>query len=98
MVRQTLLCALVGKHLDQIFEQEGKKVSILFLYLNYKERDSQSLSNLFASLLKQLIQLPGTSLQSQEAQNLYKGSDSEVRPGWKDFYEAFRAEVKFYDR
>ncbi|KAL6720538.1 hypothetical protein ACLMJK_002462 [Lecanora helva] len=95
---KTLLCALVGKYLDDMAQSEGKKVPVLLMYLNYKERDSQSLSNLFASLLKQLIQHPGDHFQSKQAQSLYEGPDSESRPTWKRFFEAFCAEVAFYDR
>ena len=68
------------------------------MYLNHKERDAQSLSNLFASLLKQFLQLPGSSLQSDEAQSLYQGPVGERRPGWKDFHRAFCAEVMFYEK
>jgi len=81
-----------------VFEREKRSIPVLYLYLNHKERDSQSLGNLFGSLLKQLVQFPGTSFQSDEAQSLYQGAESEARPGWKEFYKTFCAEVLFYER
>ncbi|KAL9098109.1 MAG: hypothetical protein Q9163_006169 [Psora crenata] len=95
---KTVLCALVGKYLTERFEKEDRNVPILYIYLNHKERDSQSLSNLFASLLKQLIQLSASSFYSKEAQSLYQGPESEARPSWRRFYQAFCEEVKFYER
>lgn len=68
------------------------------MFLNHKERDSQTLSNLWASLLKQLLQSEGATFQSLEAQRLYQGPETESRPDWQRFYEAFCAEVIYYER
>lgn len=80
------------------FDREGRSIPILYMFLNHKEHESQTLGNLWASLLKQLIQQEGASFQSLEAQRLYQGPESEVRPDWKQFYEAFCAEVICHER
>ena len=88
----------MGKYLTAVYEKDKRNVPVLYMYLNHKERDSQSLGNLFASLLKQLIQVPGARFQSDEAQSLYQGPESEARPGWKMLYLAFCKEIIFYER
>ncbi len=95
---QTLLCAFIGNYLKTKFESEGRNIPILYMFLNHKERDSQTLSTLWASLLKQLIQSEGAGFQSLKAQRLYQGPESESRPDWMQFYEAFCAEVIYYER
>ena len=95
---KTILCAEVGRYLERRFEKESGCFPVLFMYLNHKENDEQSLENLFASLLKQLLQGYSNSLKSEEAQNLYKGKESGTRPGWREFYDAFCAETKMYQR
>ena len=68
------------------------------MYLNYKERGHQSLDNLVASLLKQLIQREGAEFRSQEATRLYQGAENEGRPDENTFFDALCAEIKCYER
>ncbi|KAL2043776.1 hypothetical protein N7G274_003295 [Stereocaulon virgatum] len=93
---KTLLCAIVIKHLTVAFE--NRDIPILCMYLNYKEQGRQSLDNLVASLLKQLIQREGAEFRSQEATRLYQGAENEGRPDDNTFFNALCAEIKCHER
>ena len=93
---KTLLCALVIDRLRRMFK--NRNVPILCIYLNYKESSIQTLENLISSLLKQLLQYPGAEFQAPEAKRLFSGAENESRPTLEDFYEAFQAEIRHYER
>jgi nucleoside phosphorylase len=54
---KTVLTSIIINHLIKSFEDEN--VGVAWIYLNYREKDLQSLENIFASLLRQLIQQRG---------------------------------------
>ena len=93
---KTFLCALVIERLKAIFK--NRNVPILCIYLNYKESRIQTLDNLISSLLKQLLQHQGAEFQSPEAKRLFSGAENESRPTLEEFYEAFRAEIRHFER
>ena len=93
---KTFLCALVVERLKVIFKH--RSVPILCMYLNYKESNVQTLDNLISSLLKQLLQNPNAEFKSPEAKRLFSGAENESRPTLEDFYEAFRAETRHFER
>ena len=93
---KTFVCALVVERLKAIFKD--RNVPILCVYLNYKESNVQTLDNLISSLLKQLLQYPITEFKSPEARRLFSGAENESRPTLEDFYEAFRAEIRHFER
>ena len=93
---KTFLCALVVEYLKEMFKD--RNVPILCIYLNYKESSSQTLDNLISSLLKQLLQHPNAEFKSPEAKRLFSGAENESRPTLEDFYEAFRAEIWYFER
>ncbi len=93
---KTLLCALVIEHLKTIFKY--RNVPVLCIYLNYKESNIQTLDNLVGSLLKQLLQHPNADFKSPEAKRLFSGAENESRPTLDDFYEAFKAEIRHFER
>ena len=93
---KTFVCALVVEHLKAIFK--NRNVPILCVYLNYKESNVQTLDNLISSLLKQLLQYPIAEFNSPEARRLFSGAENESRPTLEDFYEAFRAEIRHFER
>ncbi len=93
---QTLLSAVIVKHLQGVFEH--RDVPILCMYLNYKEQGNQSLDNLISSLLKQMIQREGAAFRSSRAKNLYQGVENEGRPTLDDFFEALCEEIAYYER
>jgi hypothetical protein len=47
--------SIVVKHLQTVFKDDDT-VAITFIYLNYKEQHEQTVPNLIASLLKQIVQ------------------------------------------
>ncbi|KAK4690730.1 hypothetical protein P7C71_g6128, partial [Lecanoromycetidae sp. Uapishka_2] len=93
---KTLLCAAIIKHLQGVFKAQD--IPVLCMYLNYKEQGNQSLDNLVASLLKQLIQHEGAAFRSDKAKELYQGAENESRPTLDDFYEALYEEIQCYER
>lgn len=93
---KTFVCALVVERLKAIFKD--RNVPILCVYLNYKESNVQTLDNLISSLLKQLLQYPIAEFKSPEARRLFSGAENESRPTLEDFYEAFRAEIRHFER
>ena len=93
---KTFVCALVVERLKAIFRD--RNVPILCVYLNYKESNVQTLDNLISSLLKQLLQYPIAEFKSPEARRLFSGAENESRPTLEDFYEAFRAEIRHFER
>ena len=93
---KTLLCALVVEHLKTIFKY--RNVPVLCIYLNYKESNIQTLDNLIGSLLKQLLQHPNAEFKSPEAKRLFSGAENESRPTLDDFYEAFKAEIRHFEK
>lgn len=93
---KTLLCALVVERLRSIFKH--RNIPILCIYFNYKESSTQTLDNVITSLLKQLLQHLGGEFQSPEAKRLFSGPENESRPTLEDFYEAFRFEIRYFER
>ena len=93
---KTLLCALTVERLKEIFK--NRNVPILCIYLNYKESSIQTIDNLISSLLKQLLQHPDAEFQSPETKRLFLGAGNESRPTLEQFYEAFRAEIRYFER
>ena len=93
---KTFVCALAVERLKAIFKD--RNVPILCVYLNYKESNVQTLDNLISSLLKQLLQYPIAEFKSPEARRLFSGAENESRPTLEDFYGAFRAEIRHFER
>ena len=77
---------------------EGENVAITCIYFNYKEQATQTISNLVASLLKQLVQdRPGTSDQIKQ---FYKDHHEtrKIRPKLADLTKALKSEIGTYSR
>ncbi len=55
---KTVLTSIIIDHLVKFFETEN--VGVAWIYLNYREKDLQTIENIFASLLRQLIQQGGS--------------------------------------
>ena len=68
------------------------------MYLSHKERYQQTLDNLIASLLKQLIQTHGAEFKSSEARRLYQGAENESRPNLAELFTALLAELQYHAR
>ena len=77
---------------------DGENVAITCIYLYYKEQTTQTISELVASLLKQLVQdRPETSSQIKL---FYKDHHEarKIRPKLVDLIEALKSEIGTYSR
>ena len=68
------------------------------MYLSHNQRYEQTLDNLVASLLKQLVQSQGAEFRSTIARRLYQGAESETRPHLKELFKALQAEIRDHTR
>jgi hypothetical protein len=92
----TALRSIVVKHLQNIFK-DGNSVAITCIYLNYKEQNEQTVCNLIASLLKQIVQDRATI--SDNVRALYKHHrDRDTRPILDDIIEAMKSEIGLYSK
>lgn len=93
---KTIIISTVIEHLWTKF-QHDPRISIAFLYCNYKSQQNQKPTDLLAALLKQLVQ--EQSSPPQEVHSLYKRCvDKRIPPSFQEISEAFRAVVASYSR
>ncbi|KAG8528409.1 uncharacterized protein KY384_007327 [Bacidia gigantensis] len=96
---KTMLSTRIIEHLRtyQNEHHKGKKIPILCAYLNHKEQDKQSLSNILGSLLKQLILYTKPASCSDD---LVKAYDAKwpSRFDEREMANAFRREILEFDR
>jgi len=90
------LSSIVVHYLQKRFERQN--AAVLYLYLNHEEKETQTLANLFGSLLKQLIEQQGPVVVSAEVRELYQKSRKESRPQVKDIYEVFKSSLSIFKR
>jgi len=87
--------SIVVDHLRTTVKDE--KVATLCMFCNYKERNEQTVINLIASLLKQLVQQRGTV--SENVRTLYdKHVDRNARPTQSEFEKALQSEIAYYSK
>ena len=55
--------SIIVNHLQKTFEGDDK-IAVLCIYCNYKEQSEQTVTNLIASLLKQIVQDLGSTLDN----------------------------------
>jgi hypothetical protein len=85
----------VVNHLQRVFEHDN--VAVVWIYCNYKEQAAQTVPNLVASLLKQLVQRH--SVISSKVKSFYANhKDSSVRPTLVEFMNALRSEIGMYSK
>ena len=86
----------VVNHLQTIFE-EDEKVAVLCVYCNYKDQIEQTVSNLVASLLKQIVQDLRACVDSVKP--LYtRHENQDTRPTLDEFTQAFEAAIGAYSK
>ncbi|MCJ1394865.1 hypothetical protein MMC18_007745 [Xylographa bjoerkii] len=73
---------------------EVQRMTVLYLYLNYKETKVQTFSHLIGSLLKQLIQGQELGPLPDSVKELYASSKGELRPGDGDVIGILKSEVE----
>jgi len=82
-------------HLQTIYSNDN--IAIAYIYCNYKEQTEQTVSNLIASLLKQLVQ--DYSAAYDDVKSFYKHHrDRRTRPTLDEFRQALRSEIKRYSK
>ena len=75
-----------------------RNVLVLFLYLDYKEKEKQTPTNLVGSLVKQLIQHQMFRFRSKELKAMYRASKGEAQPNQNEMVHVLREEFKSYSR
>ena len=68
-------------------------MAVLYLYLNHKETNLQTIPNLISSLLKQLVQGRDFQNLSNSVKELFEKSKGEMRPGITDVLNVLRSET-----
>lgn len=91
---KTFLASIVFEHLKKTYE--GRNVAVLIIYCGYNDTKSQSIDNLVAALIKQVLQLrPDVS---KEVRDLYRQhTRTEVFPSLKPLTEILRSELAKFD-
>ena len=75
----------------------GENVAITCIYFNYKEQTTQTISELVASLLKQLVQDRPTT--SNQIKKIYEDHhEAQIRPKLGDLTKALQSEIGTYSR
>lgn len=95
-VGRTLLCSLAVVHFKNLFKNQN--VPILCIYLNYKERNAQTLDNLVGSLFNSCCNTLVPSFGSAEAKRLFRGAENESHATLDESYKAFLAEIQHFGR
>ncbi|KAL8939033.1 MAG: hypothetical protein Q9216_003582 [Gyalolechia sp. 2 TL-2023] len=91
---KTFLASIVVEYLKTIYKKEN--VAVLVIYCGYNEAKSQSIDNLIAALIKQVIQVyPNIS---KEIQKMYQQhSRTQIFPSLQDLVTIFRSELTRFD-
>jgi hypothetical protein len=88
--------SIVVNHL-QAFFKDSDDVAIMCIYCDYKDQAFQTVPNLIASLLKQIVQDCRTT--STNMRSFYKRHQSyDTRPTLDEFTQALQAEIGTYSK
>ena len=91
---KTFLASIVVEHLKRTLKWQN--VAVLIIYCGYNDAKSQSVDNLIAALIKQLLQF--RSDVSKDLKELYKNhSRTDVFPSLEKLTDILRAEISKYD-
>jgi ankyrin repeat protein len=96
LLLQTLTSAITVRYLQQ--RSKGKNVPVLFMYLNHKEKEKQTIENLLGSLLKQLIQYDETAPLSEDVKHIYLNSKKEARPSPESLIKVLGIELQRFPK
>jgi hypothetical protein len=89
------LRAIAVAHLQELFK--GKNVAVACIFCNYQERSTQSLQELVASVLKQIIQDQSSASGSIKA-FCERFRDKQRHPRLINLIDAFRLEIQTYSK
>jgi len=87
--------AITVDHLQESFK--GKDVAVACIFCNYQERSTQSLEELVASVLKQIIQDQPSASESIKA-FCEKFRDQQKHPRLTNLIDAFRSEIRTFSK
>lgn len=91
---KTFLASICFEHLKKV--NDGKNVAVLIIYCGYNETKSQSIDNLVAALIKQVLQQrPDVSKELKESWQQH--SRTQVFPSLEKLTKMFRAEISKFD-
>ena len=78
-------------------DHEGNDIAILYLYLDYREQDQQSTTNLFGSLLQQLVRR-SSSVLDKIVELHREHTSKETRPTANDFLKILQSEMARFSK
>ncbi|KAI9774757.1 MAG: hypothetical protein M1839_001624 [Geoglossum umbratile] len=88
---KTILTSIIVDYLERSFERED--VAVAYTYCNYKEQENQTVTNLIASLLQQLVRRK--RVISDEIVSLYDHHlDRRTRPTLAEWSKLLQSEVR----
>ena len=97
LMLQTMFSSIIINHLQQKYSTH--KCSVICLYLNHKERSSQTYPLVMGSLIKQLLQLQKSSPLPKDIVEWYDlAKTTKSKPHEKKIPEALKKLVNSYDR
>lgn len=88
--------SIVVEHLQKVFKDDNT-VATTCIYLNYKEQNEQNVSNLIASLLKQMVQDCPAISKSVKALYVYHRNRN-THPTLIDLMETLKSEIGMYSK
>lgn len=92
-----MLCSQIIHYLKEPHDQND--ALILYMYLDYKDKERQSLANLTGSLIKQIVQHQQFSFPPGELNDLFLASrEGEARAEQSDMLRILREQFKAYSR
>ena len=88
------------EHLKDTFKSPSKgRVLVLFLYLDYKDQEQQTISQLIRSLVVQWIMYQGTAFQSKKLAKMYQASNfGATDPDTDEMIELLKDDFKNFSR
>jgi hypothetical protein len=87
--------SIIVDYLQNVFKTD--RVAILYIYCNYREQSRQTISNLVASLLKQLVQDSSTAYDN--IKSFYnRHRDHETRPTLDELRAELRSQIERYSK
>ena len=78
-------------------DHKGNDIAILYLYLDYREQDQQSTTNLFGSLLQQLVRR-SSSVLDKIVELHREHTSKETRPTANDFLKILQSEMARFSK
>ena len=92
-----MLCSQIIHHLEQSYDKNDALV--LYMYLDYKDKERQSLVNLTGSLIKQIVQHQQFSFPPGELNDLFLAPrEGEAKAEQSDMLRILREQFKAYSR